>query len=173
MALEVEDGSGKTNSESYLSVAEADAYFAARGNPTAWSGAATSAKEQYLREATEYVDAVYGRRWKGSLVKRDQALDWPRFGVDNDDGWILDSDKIPESLKRATAEAALRRATDELIPDIDEPGTIQSESVSVGPISQSITYQGGREQVKKFRKIDLLLAELIGRGAGVLDAVRG
>lgn len=31
MALEVEDGSGKANADSYISVADADAYFAARG----------------------------------------------------------------------------------------------------------------------------------------------
>ncbi len=36
MALTVEDGTGLSNSDSYLSVADADAYFLKHGNPSAW-----------------------------------------------------------------------------------------------------------------------------------------
>jgi hypothetical protein len=78
------------------------------------------------------------------------------------DGFPLASDSIPLRVKHAQIEAALR-AEDELMPDIDEPGEIASESVSVGngAVSQSVTYVGGKSQIARLRKIDVLLREFL------------
>ena len=42
MALTHEDGTGKADAESYLSVTDADTYHTAHGDPAAWSGATTA-----------------------------------------------------------------------------------------------------------------------------------
>ena len=81
MSLICEDGSGKSDSESYISVADASSYHTARGN-TAWAALATDAlREAALRRATDYMRQAYRSRWQGYKVNEDQALDWPRYDV--------------------------------------------------------------------------------------------
>lgn len=61
MTLVVEDGSIVSGAESYASVAQADAYFAARGI-TIWSPLLDAEKEQALRRATDYMVQTYRQR---------------------------------------------------------------------------------------------------------------
>ena len=161
----VEDGSGKSDANSYTTVAFADQYFENHNNPSDWTGADQATKEMALREATQYLDLYYGGRWRGrkKLLTEDQALDWPRYeAYDDDDRWI-DSETIPVKLQEATAEAALRDITETngLLPDIDEPGTVKKYAVQVGPIKESTEWQGGKSSFKKFRTIDYLVRGLV------------
>lgn len=95
---------GGTASDTYGTLAEADAYFAARetGN---WDGA-DSHKEMALRKAATFLDNVYRGKWKGIRKTKEQALDWPRAWVTDQDGYDVDSDIIPLAVKRAQFEAA-------------------------------------------------------------------
>lgn len=161
MAIIVEDGSGLSTAESYLSVADCGTYHTNRGN-AAWTGA-DSAKEIALRKATQYLDAVYGRSFQGTRVTVTQALAFPRYDVEID-GFVLTSTTIPQKLKDATAELAVRALTEDLLADQDTPGSIESESVTVGPISTSTTYAGGRAQQAAYPYVEALIAELIGGG---------
>ena len=56
MALVVEDGTGKTDADSYLSLVDADAYNLAHSASTDWNGAVEAVKEKALRLATQYLD---------------------------------------------------------------------------------------------------------------------
>ena len=162
MALVVEDGSGKTDSESYIDIAFADAYHSARGN-TGWTGDTTT-KEVALRKGTEFLDLRY--RWDGQRVKELQALDHPRTGL-VEDGYTIDSNVIHLRLKRATAEAALRYLTENLLADVKKPGRIKREAIGAGQdaVEKDVTYGGsGRSQIKEYRIIDLLVAPLISPG---------
>ena len=146
MALVVEDGTGVDQSpsaNSYATVAEADSYFSARNNSD-WSGATTAAKEAALIEATDWLGQQYRMRWKGIRVSSGQPLDWPRYGVILEDTYELDtvdypsssigfpneldSDFIPNELKYATMEMALRRIEDsatKLTADLDRGGGLK------------------------------------------------
>lgn len=169
MALIVEDGSGLANADSYLSVADADTYHTAHGNPAAWSGASTAAKESALQLATQYLDAVYGTRWDGQRINSTMSLDWPRFSVVDPDGFLLPSNAVPRQVKDACAYLALQNVNgDTLVPDTAAGGNVSSESVSVGPISTSTTYSGDKSGVKTYRLVDLLIAE-IALGGGVIS----
>jgi len=163
MALTVEDGTGKTDADSYLSEADCDTYWTNHGDPTDWSGAATADKEAALRMATQFLDMEYSGRWRGVRANETQSLDWPRYGVTDDDYYAIDSDAMPQALKDATAEAAYRHITETngLMPDISEPGQIKQYTVKVGPIMKSTEYTSGKSQTKWFRKIDALLRSLI------------
>lgn len=165
MSLIVETGSGLTNANSYISVADADTYVADHGNESVWTAATTAQKEAALRNATQYIDLQYGSKFKSSKTNIDsgsrQALQFPRIAVTDDDGYLYDDDEMPDCLKHATVEAALRiLAGDDLLGVLDS-ATIQSESSSVGPLSESITYVGGKPAVKRYPKIYALLKPII------------
>lgn len=171
MAFVLETGAGLTNSTSYSSVAEADAYFADRGTPAAWSAASTAEKEEALVDGAQYIDLKY--IFKGSRVNRDQAMEFPRVGV-RDRGWVLDSDSIPERLKQANAEAGLLALSEDLLPAIDNPGRIKREKIGAGKGAavQEVEYEYGASQTKQLQKVDLLVRSLTRGGPGVADVIR-
>jgi hypothetical protein len=158
----VEDGTSKTDSNSYLSVAGADQYHENHSGSTTWSGATQADKEKALRLATQYLDVVYGGRWKGTRTDFEQALDWPRWDVmphDEDTWW--ESDDMPQPLLDSCAELALISMGETLLPDQTTPGTVKKTSVRVGELSESIEYMGGNSPFKMFSTVEALVSELI------------
>jgi hypothetical protein len=163
MALVVEDGTGKTDAETYISQADATTYHATYTGSAEWVAASSAAKDMALRKATIYLDLHYARRWRGSRTNETQALAWPRSGVWDDDVIEVDDDVIPVNLKRACAEVALRVILgDDLQAPVTEPGDVISESVAVGPISESKTYSGPVHHDYEYPKIEAMIAGWIG-----------
>lgn len=154
MAIVIEDGSGLPNSESYSSVEYADLYFSDRGNE-AWDALSTAAKEQALRKGADYLGAVYGPRWCGERLTDTQALDWPR----GEPG-------VPEAVKRANAELAVRASAGDLLAD----QSAQVRSETVGPIS--VTYAEGARQGTRYALVEGMLAGLLAVGLGQVKVVR-
>ena len=119
MSIIIEDGTGKSDAESFISVADASTYFTARG-VTTWdaldTGEETVNREAALRKATDYLTAVYRDRWEGVRYTETQALDWPRAGVVRD-SWAVDTDEVPIEVQNAEAELALKSASDDLLAD--------------------------------------------------------
>jgi hypothetical protein len=171
MALIVEDGSGKSDADSYLSVADADTYHTNHSGSTDWSGAATAVKEKSLRLATQYLNIRFNGLWKGYKATDLQALAWPRVLADKEDVYdaaYYDSESLPIVLENATAELALRVVQgDTLYADISKPGTIKRKRVKTGPIETETEYAGGYNQVKKYPLIEGLIKPLI--SIGVLE----
>ena len=169
MSFTVETGEGLPDANSYLSVADADSYIADHGDSATWTAASDASKEAALRLATQYLDIRFGGKWLGVRSDSDQSLAWPRNGVDDYDGYVVDWDAVPAAIEDATAELALRVIDgDTLLDDIDEPGTIKSESVTTGPITTKTEYLGGKSQVKRYPLIDGLIRPLISSG-GMLE----
>jgi hypothetical protein len=174
LTLVVEDGTGKTNANSYCTVAYADTYHATYTGSTDWAGATESAKTLALIKGTMYIDLKYGSRWKGFKAKgygddNEQALDWPQIGNYDVDGWPYDETVLPARLKQATCEAALRALLgDDLLGTVTATGTVQSESVTVGPISESKSYSGGKPYGYVYPKIDALVRPFIWDGGNVV-----
>jgi len=108
VAIIVEDGTGLTTAETYVSVAVALTYHSTMGN-TAWAAATTAAQEIALRRAAQYIDHRF--RFRGERLDSDQALEWPRVGYEADnrlEAWPV------AALKGACCEAALRALADTL-----------------------------------------------------------
>jgi len=166
MAIVTEDGTGKSDAQSYLSLADADAYFTARGI-AAWTGA-NSAKEAALIAATEYIDIRWGDLLKGSLEFPDvQALLFPRLNVYDNEGRALTG--IPQRLERATAEYALISLSQSLMPNptIESSGKVViEESDETGPIKETKKYQSGYLTKRPYPKADALMACFI-LGSGI------
>lgn len=163
MTFVVEDGTGLANANSYVSVADADAYFADRGI-AAWTGSNT-VKEQALIRATDFIETVYGRRFRGSVATESQALSFPRY--------ITDYDQMPIELKRSTYEYALRALSAALLPDpkTDASGLpVVRKTTIVGPIETTLQYGATvPELTKSYPAADMLIAGLI-RSASVVRA---
>ena len=159
MALEVEDGTGKSTAESYISVADASTYHTARGN-AAWAALATDAlREAALRRATDYMRQAYRSRWQGYKVNEDQALDWPRYDVEVE-GYAVDSDIVPTEVKNVCAELALRASAAELNPDLTQG--VLSEQVG----SIQVTYDKASPQFTRYRAIDAIISPYLKAGGG-------
>jgi Putative DnaT-like ssDNA binding protein len=167
----VEDGTGLANAQSYLSVADADLYFAEHSNPTAWTSALTPAKEQALKLATQYMDAVFKMRWKGIRKLETQALDWPRSGVNDRDGYWISQDIVPVPIKSACAEYAVRSLTNELFPDISvDSGPLTEKRVKVGPIEVEKHFgSGGTLLYRRYSLVEKLLTDMF-RPSGMVRA---
>jgi hypothetical protein len=104
--LVLEDGSGLTNSNSYVSVTEADDYFL--GHPfyaDTWDALGVPDKENLLVSATATLDALI--TWYGYLYSDSQALGWPRTYVADSEGRVIASNVVPAKVKNATCELAV------------------------------------------------------------------
>ena len=130
MALVVEDGTGLANADSYISVADADAYHAAVGRESSWTDKDEDTKEFELRKATRYLLQFYSLHWKGARVSSTQRLCWPRTGAVVY-GFEVASDQVPQDVKFACAELAFKSINGtELAPDLKP----RKKRTKVGPI---------------------------------------
>lgn len=164
-----------TDADSYFTIAEADAYFAARG-VTTWTGS-DDAKSVAARRGTAYIDNAYRNRWLGLRYSQYQALAWPRVNVVDYDGYSIAATTIPPNVKYAAMEAsllALNGAT--LDPVLVRGEQIKSIAKSVGPLSKSITYEDGAPTIDRYLAIERLLRGLVnatpGSGVGSVQLVR-
>jgi len=159
MAIIVEDGTGKTDAESYISVSDADDYASNwYGTLSDWDDLADAAKERALRIGTRFIDS---HEFKGYRANDDQVLSWPRAQLGYIDGQYIDADEIPQRVERATVEAALKYIQGEtLFPD-HYGASVKSESKTIGPIGNSTTYQTSKKAQKVFEAVKRLLDPLL------------
>lgn len=139
MTLVVEDGSGLSTAESYISVSDAETRLGNLGDTT-FVASTTAEKEQALRKATEYLEQRFRQSWKGTKLTKAQALSWPRYGAIVD-GWDVDSDIVPSAIANATADLALTSLTETLNPDTtravirEKVGPLETEYSEFSPQS--------------------------------------
>lgn len=178
MALIVEDGTGLSTAESYLSVADCDTYHSNRGN-TAWAALATTAKEQALRKATDYLVQEYRMRWKGTRMTAAQALDWPRAYVymeavltgltGTDFPELVPNDVVPVEVENATADLALKSLTLTLMGDVDPKITTEE---TIWPIKVEYSENQRNGGKTRYDAIDSRLRPLLQGSPGTIRMSR-
>lgn len=164
-AVTVEDGTGLATADSYISEAFCDDYFGGQGTVSAWENANAKSRNAAMRYATMWIDMRYGGQFAGYKEDSAQALEFPRTLAYDRYGNTISG--VPVALKRATAEIAKRWIEDaaQLNPDTPAGGNLTQDTVTVGPITISKTYAGGKDADKKFPVVDRLL-----RQAGIIDS---
>ena len=151
------------NTNSYVSIADADTYFETRIDSANWFDATDEIKEQALVTATHIVD---DHTWIGSAVSSSQALAWPRKNAVYHDKRlgttvsILDSE-IPTKVKNAVYEQALHLVDNE---NVLTQQTQTFESISVGSISLTDSNGDVTRIPRKPSSVTLLLRPLVHRG---------
>lgn len=174
--LTVETGAQIQGAESYVTAAEADTYHGNRNN-TGWTGT-EAVKEAALRRAAAYLDGHYRNRWKGQPVKPlTQPMAWPRVGVrliegpqvfyDSEYSGYLDITTIPQRLKDAQCELALRALAGDLAVD-GENNITRKKVDGLETEFRAWTVRGQ----KQYQIVDQLLSDLV-RPVGSGTALRG
>ena len=149
MALIVQDDLGTiTNADSYVSVADADIYWASHGDPDDWTGADTATKEASLRYASTWLDDSFF--WKSSLYTLTQNTGWPRAAYYDSEGRT-----IPVAVPQKVKDAACEMAVEWLVGNLGSTDLEGVASESVG--ASSVTYSGSG--AKSFSTIKLSLRE--------------
>lgn len=165
--LVVEDGVGASSGTetSYCSQDFAGVYFQNQGGIAAWNNATEQQRTEALLQATIWIDQNYGTRFVGLRSTSSQPLEWPRAFAYDRDGYELAG--IPLALKRATAEMARRWLEDktQFQPDVAAGSNVTQDTVTVGPITISKTYGGGKDSEKRFKVVDRLF-----QVAGIIDS---
>ena len=149
--------------DSYLGLAGADAYWAAR-NDLDWEAADPADKEKALREATQYLDGRFD--WVGSHPGGFQALGWPRLGAFDHEGRHLTG--VPAKVQDATAELAREALSGRLVPAEARGGRTRREKVGALEVEYQDMAPGGRG----FAFVALLLRGLVKGDPGVHSLVR-
>lgn len=136
----------------YVVVADADDYLGASLYNTDWTGATTDNKGRALVMATRLLDR---QAWDGSKTDNDNAQDWPRSGLEDDNGVAVDSATIPQFIKDATAELALA-----LLGSQDVETFTETEVASVAAGSARIEFFRGDGSA--YKRFPTAVQELVG-----------
>ena len=137
--LIVESGNGDSNSESYIDVEFADAYFLKRGI-TEWT--TLTNREQLIIRAMDYIENNY--TYQGTKLLSTQSLQFPRL--------INGETVYPIALKNAVCELALKSNEDDLLADTDKT-TIREK---VGALE--VEYDPNQDNIKSYNYVNKLLA---------------
>lgn len=173
MALEIEDGTGKANSQSYASASDARAFALLRGVVLS---ATDSVVESQLVAAMDYIEALEPRM-KGSRTNANvyedpsfkQALSWPRKGVVvNCD--TLDEDTIPSALIAAQNHLVIAQFNGAVLMPVLDPNEqlIKRKKVDVLETEYFAPGEAGISHgtTPTFPVVDALLQPLLRAGGG-------
>lgn len=153
---------GASNANSFLTLAEALAYFAERIEIPEWEDA--DSQEALLIMATRQMVNFYSPSrklvrvmppgqsyylirptWTGSVATATQSLPWPRSGMYDRNGNAILSTVIPDDLKFATAELAGHLAKSDR--SFDSDAAIQGiTNVRAGSVS--VSFKEGIDAIK-------------------------
>lgn len=165
MALTLETGAAISSADSYVDTAYADSYLLGMGNAS-WGALTNAEKESALRMAARFLDA---KGFAGSRTTYTQALSWPRNGATFENDFNIPSNAIPENIKRAQCEAAVRAAQGTLTAD-SAGGYVVEETV--GGITRRYS-DYSRSSGKAMKVVDDLLGPLLASSGSSHRVMRG
>ena len=156
--LTVEDGTGVNGADSYCTTAYIDTYWGNRPQlafSTAWLALDQAHKDGCAREATAYLDAMFGPYYRGRRRGFVQGLFWPRSDALDIEGYPLPD--LPPNLMMAVAELAARAASAPLADDLDRGGDVRTLKAG----SVEITYAPDAAQNTRYGIVNDLIANLL------------
>lgn len=132
-AITVETGAGLSNSNSYVTLADANTFFDTHPQASGWAALTDDAKTRHLITAARIIDSCFD--FAGFKSVASQAMQWPRVGAtDPNQGvsWMRPdgsntptgyyaSDSVPQGIKDAQCEMARIQIAGSRIDDA--PGT--------------------------------------------------
>lgn len=123
---------GDVNANSYVDVATASVYFAARQNADAFVGASLTQQTLALVAATQRLEQEY---YVGLKATSQQPLKWPRYDVWDEDGRLVQWNVIPRQIIYACCELALHLLVNVAADVLAPQGMEIIDTVSVGSLT--------------------------------------
>jgi hypothetical protein len=172
MTITLVETSGATNANTFVSLADADAYMAQRLNASAWT--VDESKKAALIEATRELCNV---TYQGYRAATAQALAWPRTDAPNPDGstdsTLFDSTVIPQRVKDAACELALeflKAGTTDVAALPSTAGVIEK---TTGPLTTRFADPSHvASGLDRYPRVTALIQPLLGIGAGQFRLTR-
>jgi len=157
MALIVEDGTGVSGANTYVSLSDFKSWADDRGITYGNDAAVT----QQIYRAMDYIESL---NFLGFKANEDQALQWPRYEV-YIDGYSVDGTEIPNQLKLAVYEAIKVE-----IDGYSEMNPIDRKTISetVGDIS--VTYTSNSASKTTTPALSFAVRKLTRSGFGISRA---
>ena len=136
---EIRDTAGASDANSFAALADAQAYFGERVGADAWEDASEPQQKKALITATRRLNAL---TFVGYKTSDTQALVWPRIGAFDESGYEYDNAAVPEPVKEATYEVALKVLTDgaDGSDPLADSDLAQFSRAKVGPLEVDINH---------------------------------
>jgi hypothetical protein len=168
--LIVEAGSCLPDANAYVDIPYVSAYLLGE-QLKAWEALSEPEQESTIVGATRAVDVLYD--WLGTRKTPDQALSWPRAGVELD-GFEITG--VPAAVKKAVAEAVWLTLGGEELFSKEADLEIASERVDIISRSFRVRQPGEKKEATKFEVLNRILRGLCrtagGGGFGAAPVVR-
>ncbi len=169
---------GGASANSFITVAEGDAYCDSRLNASAWNDETDD--DQKARALIEATRDLSQRQWIGvGRASNTQALSWPRALAENPDlGWggvyYYSETEIPQRVKDGTAELALQfliaGTTD--IASIDPTMNVKVKTVDV--LTTEYFDPGQRARgLDRFPSVTRFIRPLLVGSSNSVEVIRG
>jgi hypothetical protein len=134
MAVVIVTTAGAMDANCYCDIPTAEAYFQTRGWVANWTNATPDQQTAVLIWASRLLDLCW---WYGVKTNYLSPMRWPRVGLCDRDGFIINYATIPLFIVQATAEWALALLGEDRT--LDEGGLVQYGG-KVGPITDPNSY---------------------------------
>lgn len=143
----------------YVTLATADAHFAARLHADTWDAASDDDKTKALIMSALLLDRHIV--WLGAKADTDQAMEWPRIGID----WVADT-VVPSAVQVAQMELALLLLSQDTtaLPDTAGLKTIQADTLKIEV--------NAADRIKPIPDAIFALVRVYGSRAGGLSTIR-
>lgn len=179
--LVVEDGTGKSDANSYNELEDIGARLVGTPMAAVWEPLDEEIKKSMAIYATQAIDTLW--RHFGQTKTETQALQWPRTKNYDSSGRIIMPGTIPEELKKAHAILA---GTYSAYPDILDEAyqgqtpiksfSIEGLSVSFGDATSKNSKEGAAEEQilgPRFVQVELILSPIaVRKDAGFLTSTQ-
>ena len=148
--------------DTYVTLAEANAYAAARPALSAWASLTDPQKEAALIEAAIYLDASYD--FKGQITDQAQLLAWPRSDVTDKELRPLDPNIVPKAVKSSQIEYAALASVGGLV---ENKTTGNVAEIKAGSVDIKFVNGQNVNEGQRFASVDRLLTGLYTSRAGI------
>jgi len=177
MALVVETGAVVSGANTFIDVAYVDSYCDLVGSDrSTWDSITTEQREAAIVRAARHHEARYGQEYYGYRKQKNQPMSWPRHNVPGLDGHLVASDTVPDRVKWAQAELALRTAGGTLLlVDVSPESTasLTMKKRKVGDLETEDRYESSSSNQVQYRYVDELLEPFLIGGYGNVLIERG
>lgn len=130
MSLSLDVTVGGANANSYATIAEIDEFVLSNPHDITWTAVSAANKIAYAIMATRVMNEQMA--WYGWVAGETQALDFPRGGTYDKNGYSISDAIIPDDIKHGQAELARLLVIEDRTADPDTKGF---KGLRIGPIN--------------------------------------